>query len=125
MAGASDEAVHEQLRAENVELRAMVADLEAKLAKNSHNSSRPPSSDPPADRADRADATMTCAERRAQEERERRAELRRRGKQPGAAGENLPASEDPGEVISHERARWRRSTHLGQTEDQPTCCRFR
>ena len=43
-----------RLRAENAALRAQVeqllqrvADLEARLAKDSHNSSKPPSSDPP------------------------------------------------------------------------------
>ena len=36
-----------QLREENARLRARVQELEARLAKDSHNSSKPPSSDPP------------------------------------------------------------------------------
>lgn len=39
-----------QLRTENVQLRAEVADLRARLGQNSSNSSKPPSSDSPADR---------------------------------------------------------------------------
>jgi transposase len=39
--------------AENVELRAEVADLRARLGQNSSNSSKPPSSDSPADRGAR------------------------------------------------------------------------
>ncbi len=50
----------------------------------------------------RAEATKTRAERRAEAKRARRQEGRRRGKQVGAPGRNLPPSDDPDEVVIHE-----------------------
>ena len=44
---------NEQLRAENQALRTKVEELEARLGQNSSNSSKPPSSDSPADRSAR------------------------------------------------------------------------
>jgi transposase len=76
-----------------------VAELDRRLGKSSRNSSLPPSSDSP---GNRAEATKTRAERRAEEKRARKAEVRRRGKQVGAPGRNLPASDDPDEVVTHE-----------------------
>jgi transposase len=46
-----------RLGAENVQLRAEVADLRARLGQNSSNSSKPPSSDGPADRASRGNSS--------------------------------------------------------------------
>ena len=76
-----------------------VAELETRLGKSSQNSSLPPSSDAP---GKRAEATKTRAERRAEAKRARRQEGRRRGKQVGAPGRNLPPSDDPDEVVIHE-----------------------
>jgi transposase len=82
------------------DLRGVVADLEARVGKSSKNSSLPPSSDSP---KDRAEATTTRAQRRAQAKEQRRDELtRRRGKQRGAPGQNLAMAEHPDEVIEHE-----------------------
>ncbi len=76
-----------------------VAELETRLGKSSRNSSLPPSSDAP---GKRAEATKTRAERHAEAKRARRQEGRRRGKQVGAPGRNLPLSDDPDEVVIHE-----------------------
>lgn len=76
-----------------------VAELETRLGKSSQNSSLPPSSDAP---GKRAEATKTRAERRVEAKRARRQEGRRRGKQVGAPGRNLPPSDDPDEVVIHE-----------------------
>ena len=94
------------LREENDALKAQIeeqglkiAELEKRLGKSAQNSSLPPSSDSP---GKRAEATKTRAERRAEEKRVRKAQVRRRGKQVGAPGQNLPASDDPDEVVIHE-----------------------
>ena len=68
----------EVLRAENETLRDRVAHLEAELAKNSDNSSKPPATDP-------VEVRKSRAERRA----DARKAVRRQGKQPGAPGANL------------------------------------
>jgi transposase len=60
-----------QLRAENVQFRAEVEELRARLNQNSSNSSKPPSSDSPADRDARRDKTPSG---------------KRRGGQPGHKG---------------------------------------
>jgi transposase len=82
-------AVNALLQAEIEGLRDRVAFLEAELAKNSDNSSKPPSSDPIQPRKKRA-------ERRA----EARAERRPQGKQPGAPGANL-ARREPDVIVEH------------------------
>ena len=79
----------ERLAADNNSLRDRVAHLEAELAKNSQNSSKPPSGDPMGPRQSRA-------ARRA----EARDAARRQGKQPGAPGANL-ARRVPDAVIQH------------------------
>ena len=84
------------LLAENRRLVRRVEALEHRLGKGSSTSSRPPSSDDPAGRAEQ---TQTRAERRAEEKRVRRAEVRRRGKQPGAPGANVEMSADPDEIV--------------------------
>ena len=78
----------EQLRAENASLRDRVSHLEAELARNSQNSSKPPSTDPIGPRQSRA-------ERRAAAKDERR----RQGKQPGAPGATLARREPDVSVI--------------------------
>ena len=78
----------------------MIAELEARINQSSKNSSRPPSSDSP---ADQAEATKTRAERRAEAKEQRKDEVaRRRGKQPGAAGKNLAVVSCPDVVVEHE-----------------------
>jgi transposase len=79
----------ERLVAENNGLRDRVAHLEAELAKNSQNSSKPPSADPIEPRKSRA-------ARRA----EARDSARRQGKQPGAPGANL-ARRVPDLIVEH------------------------
>ena len=101
------EAQIETLRAENAaqaeqieRLTRVVADLKARLDKSSKNSSLPPSSDSP---RDRAEATKTRAERRAEVKEQRKDELtRRRGKQPGAPGQNLAMRAHPDVIVEHE-----------------------
>ena len=83
------------LRAENQRLVRRVEALEHRLVKGSSTSSRPPSSDGPAERAEQ---TQTRAQRRAEEKRNRRLEVRRRGKQPGAPGSSLEMA-TPDEVV--------------------------
>ena len=81
-------------------LTRMIAELEARINQSSKNSSRPPSSDSP---ADQAEATKTRAERRAEAKEQRKDEVaRRRGKQPGAAGKNLAVVSCPDVVVEHE-----------------------
>lgn len=67
-------------------LRARIAELEGRLATNSSNSSKPPSSDGYAKPAPRS---------------LRRRSGRRPGKQPGAAGRRLEPVSDPDMVINH------------------------
>jgi transposase len=77
----------ERLEVRVVELEAEVADLKRRLAQNSRNSSRPPSSDglskPPVKKS------------------LRRPSGRGPGGQPGHGGANLAAVADPGEVVTH------------------------
>jgi len=84
----------EDLRAENRELRARVAELERVVGQNSGNSGKPPSRDSAAERQRQA------AERRAKAEAAGGAK-RRRGKQRGAKGKTLELSDQPDEVIEH------------------------
>jgi transposase len=108
------DAERERLVAENEELRAksaalsaeverltrLLADLKARLDKSSKNSSLPPSSDSP---RDRAEATKTRAERRAEAKERRKDELARsRGKQPGSSGQNLSMRPHPDVIVEHE-----------------------
>ena len=86
------------LRAENETLRQRIAELERRLSLSSRNSSLPPSSDRP---GDKAVARTSRAERRAEERRAGK-EARRRGKQPGAEGEHLARRVDPDEVVPHD-----------------------
>jgi transposase len=79
-----------------------VAELTARLEKNSKNSSMPPSSDSP---KARAEATKSRADRRAEDKERRKDELeRKRGKQPGAPGQNLSMRLVPDEIVEHEPA---------------------
>jgi transposase len=70
-----------------VELQTRVAELERQLGKHSRNSSRPPSSD--------------GLGKPATPRRERRADGRKPGKQPGAPGAYLARVPDPDEVVTH------------------------
>jgi transposase len=76
----------EALEAENQRLR-------AELAKNSGNSSKPPSRDPAVERSRQAEA------RRAK--RSRDGKVRRPGKQPGSDGTTLAMVDNPDEVVVH------------------------
>jgi transposase len=80
-------AVIEGLRAEVVGLKAQVADLERRLAQNSRNSSRPPSSDGLA----KPPATKSL----------RRPSGRKPGGQPGHNGGHLAQVVVPDEVVDH------------------------
>ena len=88
-------AENEALRSEVIALRDRVTHLEAELAKDSTNSSRPPS-------GDGVEVRKKRAERRA----DARAAKRAQGKQPGAPGANLKRR-DPDVVMRHD----------------PVCCR--
>jgi transposase len=77
---------NQQLRAENQRLR-------AELAKNSGNSSKPPSRDPATERSRQAEA------RRAK--RFRDGKVRRPGKQPGSDGTTLAMVANPDQVVVH------------------------
>ncbi len=83
----------EALEAENQQLRAENQRLRAELAKNSGNSSKPPSRDPAAERSRQAEA------RRAK--RSRDGKVRRPGKQPGGEGTTLSTVENPDEIVVH------------------------
>jgi transposase len=78
---------------DNQRLAAQVEALKAELAKNSGNSSKPPSRDPAAERSRQAES------RRAK--RSRDGKIRRPGKQPGADGTTLSMVENPDQVIVH------------------------
>jgi transposase len=92
-------AVNTAQAAEIERLSRTVAELTKRLDKSSKNSSLPPSSDPP---KHRAEATKTRADRRAEVKAQRQGEVdRRRGKQPGAPGANLPMSAIPDQIVEH------------------------
>jgi len=101
------QAENEALRAESVKqageierLSRKITELEQRLNLGSKNSSRPSSSDSP---RGQAEATMTRAERRAAAKEERKDDLaRRRGKQPGTAGQHLDMRSNPDHVVPHE-----------------------
>jgi transposase len=76
-----------ELRAVIAGLQAQVAELERQLGRNASNSSRPPSCDGLGKPAAAA--------------RQRRAGSCRPGKQPGAPGAHLARVEDPDEVVVH------------------------
>lgn len=76
-----------QLRSENAELRAENAELKRRLAQDSSNSSKPPSSDSPF--------------RKPAPRSQRRASGRRPGGQAGHEGANLERVADPDAVIEH------------------------
>jgi transposase len=84
----------ETLRAQNEALRDRVAFLEAELAKDSSNSSKPPSSDPVGPRKKRA-------ERRAEQREATKANKRNQGKQPGAPGAHLQRRR-PDRIVEHQ-----------------------
>ncbi len=98
-------AQNEALRATNavqaVEIERLtrkIAELEERLNQGS-SSSLPPSADSP---KQQADATKKRADRRAEAKAQRRGELeRRRGKQPGAPGQNLPMAAVPDNFVPH------------------------
>ena len=100
------EAENEALRADNATLTGEVARLTRRvdeltrlMGKGSKNSSAPPSSDSP---KNRAEATKTRADRRAEAKAKRRDDVdRQRGKQPGAPGVNLAMRPDPDEIVDH------------------------
>jgi Family of unknown function (DUF6444) len=106
------EATREQLEAELVALRSqnaaqageierltrMITELEQRLDKGSKNSSVPPSADSP---KKRAEATKTCADRRAEVKAKRKDDVeRRRGKHPGTPGASLAMRPDPDEIVN-------------------------
>jgi len=101
------EAVIESVRAENAQqaseiqyLTRKVFELEQRLNHGSTNSSLPPSSD---SLKQQAEATKTRADRRAEAKAKRKGEIeRRRGKQPGAPGQNLAMKVVPDNVVTHE-----------------------
>ena len=78
---------NEKLRAENERLR-------AEAAKNSGNSSKPPSRDPAAERKRQAEERQAKKARAA-------GKARRPGKQPGGSGKTLEMTDTPDEVIVH------------------------
>lgn len=80
-------------------LKRQLAGLQAKLNISSANSSAPPSSDSP---GKKAEARKSRSERRREQRAKLKAEERRRGKQPGAPGKNLPMRDDPDNTVVHE-----------------------
>ena len=77
------------LIAENRALAAKVEALQAQLAKNSGNSSKPPSRDPVAERGRQAES------RRQRREVQAGGKARKPGKQPGAKGTTLEMTDTP------------------------------
>jgi len=100
------QAENEALRAENVRqvgeidrLSRKITELEQRLNQGSKNSSLPPSSD---SLKQQAEATKKRAERRAEAKARRKDGIeRRRGKQPGAPGQNLEMQAVPDKIVSH------------------------
>jgi len=84
---------NEALVGANDSLMAENARLRSDAAKNSGNSSKPPSRDPVAERARQAEER--------QEKKARAGGKRRPGKQPGTKGSSLEMTEHPDEVIDH------------------------
>jgi len=90
----------ESMRAENAALNRRVDELTRRLERGSKNSSLPPSADSP---KNRAEATKTRADRRAEAKAKRKDDVdRRRGKQPGAPGTNLAMRLHPDAIVDHE-----------------------
>ncbi|MCA1703081.1 MAG: IS66 family transposase [Actinobacteria bacterium] len=85
----------EALTADNERLRAENERLRAEAAKNSGNSSKPPSRDPAAERKRQAE------QRQAKKARAAGGKKRRPGKQPGDKGNTLEMSDSPDEVIDY------------------------
>ena len=100
------QAENEALRAENAKqageierLSRKITELEQRVDQGSKNSSLPPSSDSP---RQQAEATKTRADRRAEAKAKRKDEVeRRRGKQPGAPGQNLEMKTVPDKIVPH------------------------
>jgi len=110
VAGLRDE--NAALTAEVERLARRVDELTRLIGKGSRNSSAPPSSDSP---RNKAEATKTRADRRAEAKAKRRDDVdRRRGKQPGAPGANLSMRPDPDESFDH------LPTHCGSCGDDLT-----
>jgi transposase len=86
---------YEALAVDNEKLRAENERLRAEAAKNSGNSSKPPSRDPAAERKRQAE------ERQAKRARAAGGKQRRPGKQPGGSGKTLEMTDTPDEVIVH------------------------
>ena len=80
-------------------LTRMIAELEARINQSSKNSSRPPSSDSP---ADQAEATKTRAERRAEAKEQRKDEVARVAANNRARRKNLAVVSCPDVVVEHE-----------------------
>jgi transposase len=79
------------------QLQKRIGELERSSRKSSKNSSMPPSTDLP---GDRAEATKDRAARRAAAMAQRKDDVDRcRGKQPGAVGFNLAMRNDPEDII--------------------------
>jgi hypothetical protein len=85
----------EVLAADNERLRAENERRRTELAKNSGNSSKPPSRDPAAERKRQAE------QRQAKKARAAGGKKRRPGKQPGDKGNALEMTDAPDEVIDH------------------------
>ena len=83
----------EALEVDNQQLWAENQRLRAELAKNSGNSSKPPSRDPAVERSRQA------AARRAK--RSRDGKIRRPGKQPGGEGTTMAMVDSPDEIVVH------------------------
>lgn len=82
-----------RLAADNEVLRAELRRLQTEAAKNSGNSSKPPSRDPAAERQRQEEARR--------QKRSKGGKRRRPGKQPGAGGTTLRMIENPDEVVVH------------------------
>jgi len=81
------------------ELRARIADLEARLDKTSKNSSRPPSTDP---NSVRAEAKKTRAQRRSDaRDKDKAEQARKPGKQRGEQGRHLAQVAEPEHRVIH------------------------
>jgi transposase len=87
-----------ELRAENRALRERIEELERRLGQSSRNSSMPPSSDPPASRAER---------RRLAREQVKRLSTRKPGGQPGHEGKHrqMAACEQVAKTFEHSPVR--------------------